>query len=1368
VVTLRPLARVAASVAALALVVLAPAASGAPVEPGFQEVVVFNGLTNPTAVRFFPDGRVLVAEKSGLIKIYDSVVDSTSSTFADLRTPTHDFWDRGLLGLAIDPQFPARPYVYALYAYNKDPNSATFPRWPDGCPTPPGATGDGCVVTGRLSRLTVSGSAAVAEQVLLEDWCQQYPSHSVGALAFGNDGALYVSGGDGASFNFADYGQDGSPVNPCGDPPGPPGTALTPPTAEGGALRSQDVRTTGDPTGLGGSILRIDPDTGAGLPDNPLALSPDPNRRRIVATGLRNPFRIAVRPGTNEVWAGDVGWNIWEELNRVQTPNDATVDNFGWPCYEGGSGSSLRMPSYDNLNLSICENLYADPNAGLAAAHFAYRHADKVVVGETCPTGGSSVSGLAFYESGTFPGYAGALFFADYSRSCIWVMFAGANGLPDPATRRTFVAAAAAPVDLQVGPDGALYYADLVGGTVRRVQWTGSNNAPTAALTATPSSGPAPLTVDFDARGSSDPDPGTTLTYAWDLDGDGAFDDGAGSTRRHTYAQAVEVDVRVRVTDQVGASDVATVRVSAGNTPPNVTLVAPAATLRWNAGDTIAFSATATDAQETLPPSAFDWSVVLQHCAPADPGSCHVHQVQDFPDVASGSFGAPGHEYPAYLELTVTATDSGGLSDTETVRIDPRSVQLTFATQPAGLDVSVGSFTGAGPFVHELIVGTQTTIAAPPQQTVGGTTYTFESWSDGGAAAHALTAPASPATYTARYVTGVPAPPPGLVGAWGFDEVSGPSTADASGRGNTGTISGAARSSSGRFGGALSFDGVNDWVTVPDASSLDLTTGMTLEAWVNPTVNGDWRTVVFKESPGFVAYSLYSSEPGNVPITEIVAGGAARNITGLAPLPLNTWSHLAATYGGGNLRLYVNGALVRTAAVTGSLAVSTQPLRFGGNGTWGEWFAGRIDEVRVYERALSQAEIQADMNAPVGTPPAPPGAPQALTATGAIGRVNLTWGAASGAVDHYDVHRSTVAGFTPSVANRVGQSTSTSYADLGLAPGTYHYRVIALNAAGAAGPPSNQASGTALADTTPPTVALTEPSNGATVSGTVAVSATAGDDVGVAGVRFEVDGAAIGVEDTTAPYSVQWDSRSVAPGPHSLSAIARDAAGNLSTRATVGVTVAAPPPPPSALVAAYSFSEAGGATTADATGKGHTGTLTGAAFTLAGRNGGGMFFDGGDWVTIADANDLDLTNQMTLTAWVNPSAHGQWRTVIFKETPGSVAYSLYTSESAGFPISEIFAGGFRSARGPAALPLGTWSHLAATYDGASLRLYVNGALAQTTPVTGNMTVSTGPLRLGGNAVWGEYFTGTIDDVRIYDRARTQAEIQSDLATPVAP
>jgi glucose/arabinose dehydrogenase len=597
-----------------------------------------------------------------------------------------------------------------------------------------------------LSRLQASGNQMVgSEQVLVEGWCQQFPGHSVGTVAFGPDRALYAGGGDGASFGYADWGQSGSPPNPCGDPPGGVGGTQTPPTAEGGALRAQDLRTAGDPVGLNGSIIRVNPDTGAALPDNPLAANPDPNARRIVAYGLRNPFRFTVRPGTNELWAGDVGWGLFEEINRIPSPTDATVENFGWPCHEG----PIRQPSYDAAELNVCENLYAAPGAA-AGPYFTYGLFDAVVPGEPCPTGFGAVSGLAFYTGGSYPaGYQGALFFTDYGRNCIWVMFPGSNGLPDPATRVTFRTDAATPVDLKIGPGGDLFYVDFFGGTVRRITYS-PNRPPTAVLGASATDGPVPTTIDFDASGSSDPDAAETLSYAWDLDGDGVFDDSTALTPSYTYTAAGVYTVKLQVTDLRGASHIATQVITIGADYPRAIIDSPVPTLRWKVGDQITFSGRGTDIQDgTIPASRMSWSLIMHHCS--TPEACHQHLIQDYPGVAGGSFAAPDHEYPSYLELKLTVTDSSGLRNVASARLDPQTVNLTFHSNPTGVPLGFGSGSSVTPFIRTVIVGSATSVSAPSPVQQAGIRYVFDSWSDGLAASHLITAGASPATYTARY-----------------------------------------------------------------------------------------------------------------------------------------------------------------------------------------------------------------------------------------------------------------------------------------------------------------------------------------------------------------------------------------------------------------------------------------------------------------------------------------------------------------------------------------------------------------------------------------------------------------------------------------
>jgi hypothetical protein len=123
--------------------------------------------------------------------------------------------------------------------------------------------------------------------------------------------------------------------------------------------------------------------------------------------------------------------------------------------------------------------------------------------------------------------------------------------------------------------------------------------------------------------------------------------------------------------------------------------------------------------------------------------------------------------------------------------------------------------------------------------------------------------------------------------------------------------------------------------------------------------------------------------------------------------------------------------------------------------------------------------------------------------------------------------------------------------------------------------------------------------------------------------------------------------------------------------------------------------------------------------------------------------------------------------VLFKEQPRDMVYSLYANQDATRPTGQVFVGGLeQSATGTAALPLNAWTHLAVTFDGSGLTLYVNGMLVQTSVVVGTMPTSTGVLHMGGDSVWGEWYMGLIDDVRIYSRALTQAQIQTDMNTPV--
>ncbi|HYR91037.1 MAG TPA: fibronectin type III domain-containing protein [Terriglobia bacterium] len=287
----------------------------------------------------------------------------------------------------------------------------------------------------------------------------------------------------------------------------------------------------------------------------------------------------------------------------------------------------------------------------------------------------------------------------------------------------------------------------------------------------------------------------------------------------------------------------------------------------------------------------------------------------------------------------------------------------------------------------------------------------------------------------------------GPVAAYAFNEGAGTTVSDLSGNGNTGTISGATWTTLGKYGAALSFNGTNNLVLLNNSASLNLSTAMTLEAWVFPAASqSGWRTIIQRQTDTYFLHAGSDSGPLR-PAGGGTINSAVNYVVGPVGNPVNSWTHLALTYNGSTIALYVNGNVAASQAAAGPIQTNTNPVRIGGNVPYGEYFNGRIDEVRIYNRALSQAEIQTDMNTLIDT--IPPAAPANLgTGTISASQINLNWTASTDniAVTGYKVERCQ----GPGCANfaQVGISTSTAYSDTGLQAGTsYSYRVRATDAA---------------------------------------------------------------------------------------------------------------------------------------------------------------------------------------------------------------------------------------------------------------------------------------------------------------------------------
>jgi glucose/arabinose dehydrogenase/PKD repeat protein/chitodextrinase len=839
----------------------------------FQNQVLATGFDLPMNIEFLPDGRMLVAELAGKVKVLSPPYTTPDpSLFLEISNIAAGGVQQGIFDIELDPNFANNHYYYVFYTL--------------GTPT-----------VDRLARFTanaaLTGTVPGSELVLYQDPGTAFIEHHGGAVTFGNDGKIYFTTGD----HFA----------------GTPSQELSSPR---------------------GKVHRIFSDGLVPL-DNPFHDGAGPNWDSVWAYGLRNPFRAYHDIPTDRLYIGDVGGNVDssnEELNV-----GARGANYGWPDHEGPCPAPCRSPIYD------------------------YEH-----------NGGSaSITGGFVYHGAQFPDtMQGNYFFADYAQRWIKRLAFDANGNVsgifnfEPISGNPNESAGDV-VYLTEGPDGALYYVDLgysdITGTfgvskIRRIRYLQSNQAPVALASANVTSGAQPLDVAFSSAGSNDPE-GQPLTYSWD------FGDGTSSTASnpvHTFTQAGQYVVRLTVSDGTNSSISTPLTIRVGNVP-TATIDSPTDGATFRAGDVISYEGHATDVEDgNLPASAFTWNVDFLH-------DSHVHPTTVVSGVKSSNFTIPtsGHDFQGNTRyrITLTVTDANGLKDTKSIIVSPQKVDLSFNTAPPGLTLYVDGIARTTPFVLDTLIGFNHTLEARDQSS-GANTYTFNSWSDGGARSHTITVPGAAQSYTASY--NLASAPSGLVGAWAFNEGTGSTSADASGNGNTATLVNGPAWVPGKYGTALSFDQVNDSLSIANSTSLDISgNAMTISMWINPaTISGDSVVLGKFWNAGMTSpYYQYGLElSGGRPQFYI---GTATGLAGAGmdtALALNQWSHLAIVFNGSQAQFYLNGALAGSKSLNASITARGRQLRIGADADPWQFYKGILDNMRIYNRTLTPGEIQTDMN----------------------------------------------------------------------------------------------------------------------------------------------------------------------------------------------------------------------------------------------------------------------------------------------------------------------------------------------------------------------------------------------------------------------
>ncbi len=1142
-----------AACAFLMLTIAATAGRAATLPTGFTEALVASGLNNPTAMQFAPDGRLFVCEQGGRLRVIkDGVLLSTPF----LTVTVSSSGERGLLGVAFDPNFAVNQYVYVYY-------TATSPT-----------------IHNRVSRFTANGDVAVpgSEVALLDLETLSATNHNGGALAFGPDGKLYIAVGENA----------------------------VPSNAQSLANRL-------------GKILRVNKD--GTIPGQTIRSS----ARQRATTGRSGRWDCAIRsrsrstPSGTSMFINDVGQGTWEEINEGRAGA-----NYGWPTTEG----STTDPRFDTPRHSY-------PHSGSSPTPCA-------------------IAGGAFYTPAVaqFPSdYLNDYFFADYCAGWIRRL--------DPVSNIVtgFATGISSPVDLKVADDGSLYYLARGGNAVYRISYGGTTPTITSHPTSRTVAPGAPVTFSVRASGPA------PLRYQWQRNGANIS---GGTAEDYTLASAAAGDngarFRAVVSNDHGSTTSAeAVLTVTSNQGPTASITSPAAGTLYSGAQVIAYAGSGTDPEDgPLPASAFTWQVDFHHDA-------HIHPfVPATSGATGGSFTIPttGHtESNVWYRLYLTVRDAAGATQTVHRDILPRKVSITLATSPAGLQLRLDGQPVSTPLTFEAVVGIERGLEAAASQPSGGTSYEFVSWSDGGAAAHTVNTPAANTTYTATYrATG--SGPAGLIGHWQFEEGSGPTASDASPSGNHGSIAGATPTTGKVGSGGLSFSGAGQYV----AASGNNNNTFTASAWFKTSAPvSNWTGIVEYSTAAGTRRGILLSPAG---LPAVTYGAGSFKVAAGSRVDDGAWHHLAATFDGTTPMLYLDGQPLTLGATSAAASTAGSRLRLGDLAFTGYYFRGVLDEVRLYDRALSSAEISAVYNDGGSQPPdtVPPVissiAVSSVTSSSAV----LTWTTDEPA--DTQVNYGTTTAYGASSALDPALRTSHSVTLSGLSPGT--------------------------------------------------------------------------------AYHAQLESA--------------DAAGNLALSADV--SFATQPlgsgPPLSGLIGRWQFEEGAGAIASDASPSGNHGSIVSATYATGRIGTWALSFTGSSQYVSAAGNN---NTSFTTSVWFKTSGPSlSWTGLVEYSTATGLRRGLLL-DPAGRPAITYGSGYYRVSTG-GRVDDGAWHHLAATYDGVTAVLYLDGQPVTLGPTSSAGAAAGSRLRIGDLAFTGYYFKGLLDEVLLYDRALSAAEITGIFTAPM--